>query len=136
MIYQSLTAIKQTDMSGVKVALSPALCVDVAEYIQDMSYRDIQHIRNNFANVMDEIASAADSFFERKISKSDDFEWAAWSGIRDGGGIYGDAMNAEEYHSWMNEEDICNPEITYEQNMMNEIRAGTWLKSSCGPIVG
>ena len=123
-------------MSGVKVALCPALCVDVAEYIQDISYRDIQNIRNNFANVMADIPDEADCFFERMISKSDDFEWAAWSGIRDGGGIYGDAMNAEEYHSWMNEEDICNPEITYEQNMKNELRAGTWMKSSCGPMVG
>ena len=123
-------------MAGTKVALSPALCVDVAEYIQDMSYRDIQHIRNNFANVMDEIASAADSFFERKISKSDDFEWAAWSGIRDGGGIYGDAMNSAQYQALMDEEDICDPSITFEQNLKNEIRAGTWLKSSCGPIVG
>ena len=117
-------------MAGVSIALSPALCVDVAKYIQDMSYCDIQHIRNNFVNVMDEIPCAADSFFERKISKSDDFEWAAWNGIRDGHGIYGEAMNSAQYQALMNEEDICDPSITFEQNLMNEIRAGTWLKSS------
>ena len=115
-------------MSGVSMVLSPALCVDVAEYIQHISNCDIQTIRNNFANVMDEIPCAADSFFERLISKSDDFEWAAWNGLRDGHGIYGKAMNSAEYQELMNEEDICDPSITFEQNLKNEIRAGTWLK--------
>ncbi len=116
-----------TSMSVVDT-LTPILCKDVAEYIQEISNRDIQTIRNNFANVMDEILAEADSFFERMISKSDDFEWAAWNGIRDGHGIYGEAMNAEEYHTLMNEEDICDPSITFEQNLKNEIRAGSWLK--------
>ena len=116
-----------TSMSVVDT-LTPILCKDVAEYIQEMSNRDIRTIRNNFANVMDEILAEADSFFERMISKSDDFEWAAWNGIRDGHGIYGEAMNAEEYHALMNEEDICDPSITFEQNLKNEIRAGSWLK--------
>ena len=116
-----------TSMSVVDT-LTPILCKDVAEYIQEMSNRDIRTIRNNFANVMAEIPAEADSFFERMISKSDDFEWAAWNGIRDGHGIYGEAMNAEEYHTLMNEEDICDPSITFEQNLKNEIRAGSWLK--------
>ena len=73
-----------------------------------------------------QIHDGAHHFFNRKIKNSDDFEWACWCNVRDGYGIYGRAMNAFEYQIFMNKEDICEPSITYKENLVYELIKGSY----------
>jgi len=109
-------------MSSIKETLKGVLCVDVAEYIQNISNLDIYNIRNNFSNVMNEIPSAAMSFFGRQSSKGIYYE-LLWDGMCNGDGIFGEAMNSYEYEVFMNTEGYRwrNTIITFKQFLKNYI---------------